>query len=209
MENSQIKETHTYLEDNAINFENDGVYDFSFETNKNIDTKPPNKTKNKTSLNIISKFVFLFAVVATIQVGIYIPVFSEIFTPAQNTTQERVYITGIITKITYDTNYKYLNIKLKTDPSFVNYDKIYFELYNLSTNVVEPNYSVQPKQNIEEPDVYGAAGIAIPIERPPTNYQLRLYCSTDHLENIEYTDTLVYDETTFYLFYVHNEPLNI
>ena len=209
MNNFQIKETQIYSEENAINLENESVYDFSFETNKKEKTKSPNKTKRRTSLDIISKFVFLFAVVATIQVGIYIPVFSDIFNPQQNVAQQQVYITSVSTSKSFDTNYKYLKISIKLDPSFDDFNAIYFQLYDTETDTILPDYSLQQKEHVREPDIYGYPMIAISIETPPADYQLRLFCSTDSPEHFGHAESLVKDEITYYLFYTWEELISI
>ena len=206
METLQIEESKKYSEKNDVIFDNDSVYDFSFETNK---TNPRKKTKNRTSLTIITKFVFLCAAVATLQLGLYIPVFSEIFKPPQNMAQSRIYITSVSTTQSFDASYKYLKISIKLDPSFNDFNAIYFQLYNTTTNTILPDYSIQDKEHVREPDIYGYPLIGIAKETPPADYQLRLFCSTDNPENFEYTDTLVKDEITYYLFYTHVELINI
>lgn len=209
MENPQIRENKTYLEDNSVVYENDSTYDFSLETNKTIKAKVLQKQEKRTSLNIISKFVFMCAVVATIQVGIYIPIFSDIFNISQSEAQAPSYVTSVSTSLSFDTNYKYLKISLKFDPSFDDFNAIYIQLYDISTNTPLPNYSQQNKENAKNPDIYGYPSIAKDIEAPPANYKLRLFCSTDHPENFEGAETLIKDGITFYLFYTCDEVINI
>jgi len=80
MENLQNEENKKFSENNNVDYENNNIYDFSFESNK-IDKPRPKKKekKDKQSLNLISKFVFMCAVVSTIQIGVYIPIFNDIF----------------------------------------------------------------------------------------------------------------------------------
>ena len=159
------------------------------------------------SLFLISKFVFLCAVVATIQVGVYIPVFSDIFNISQGEEQSQNYVTSVSTSISIQTDYKYLKIDVKFDPSFDDFNAIYFQLYDISTNTALPNYSQQNKENAKHPDIYGYPSIAKDKEAPPANYKLRLFCSTDHPENFEGAETLIKDGITFYLFYTWEETI--
>jgi len=104
-----------------------------------------------------------------------------------------------------DKTYKYLDVKAQPSDEFSDFTSFYFELYNKSTHTLNPDYySLIPQENLTS----SSARFAIKLTEPEYDYELRIYCSTSHPEKLNYSDSLVKDEITYYLIYTHESVIH-
>ena len=116
-------------------------------------------------------------------------------------TKAMAYISDIKIKENKDPVYKHLLMHVTPNPKFSDYKGLYLELYNETLKTKVPDYSILYKEYISE----SWGGIPIKIETPVYEYTLRIYCSTDHPENINYTNSFEKDEIKYYLIYTYEE----
>ena len=183
-------------EKNTINITNDKFTEINIAERREKDKQ----NKKKSQMRLLLSFIVLCAAVVIVNTGFYLPIFSEIFSP-QPPNNEFVYITDLKTKTSYDKDYKYILIQITANNKFTNFNSIYFELYNITLDSLVTDYSIINKADLKT----SWASIPKPIASPEYNYQLRLYCSTSNPEKIEYTNSFVKDEITYYLFYVYDK----
>ena len=121
------------------------------------------------------------------------------------TTQNFVYITNIeIKPTTTDKIYRYLNLRVTPNEEFKNFNSLYFQIVDKETNMPLSDYAIIPKEYLSE----SFASLPFKLGTPKKDYILKIYCSTDSPDNIEYTDEFVKDEIKYYLIYTHNEIIN-
>lgn len=148
-------------------------------------------------------------VVASVQNVVYIPVFSDYFSPQPAITVvavEKPYVSNIQVGFkeytdSYANECKLILIsKIFVDDSFDNYTNIIVEFINTSTG--DTTYSgIVPKDQLN---------IGIPCYEwkkawGHAQFQINVYCSSDHPEKIIYKNTIIKDEITYYLIYEHTE----
>lgn len=167
---------------------------------------------------LVASFLFLCAAVVVIQTGIYLPLFSEIFSPppaSQPTAFTGPYITNVTTANTFGTeqiaagvfkDFKYLHIYVTANPGFEHYKSVFVQIYNASTNsIVEHGYGIINKEDLSSSHV----AVRFDADYPVYNYQIKIFCSTDNPEEFEEYDTLVKDEIKYFLIYSHDSLVSI
>ena len=177
---------------------------------KKIKQKKPKMEKKKVPLSVrfklITTFVFLCVVVSSVQNAVYIPVFSDYFAPETSAVSivDTPYILSINYHITDDAVERILYIdKININENFDNYNSVYVEYINTESGL--EGHSVSPK---------GMIGVPCFVKTkiyPYTSakYQIKIYVSSSHPENLTYESSKVKDEITYYLVYVHSEILDI
>lgn len=195
-------------EQNEIPFEN---FNSANETNIIRTDSVKDKSRKKTQIRLLSSFIFLCAAVVILQVGIYIPIFSEIFSPPSQSSPEKVvskeYITNVVIKPPfddydshYDKWYKILDIDFDVDSTFDNYKMLVFELSFVESGK-ESLYSKLSKDIVNT-----KAGFPrYIIEKDGKTYKcnLKVYCTTDNPEEIEFEEkkSIPGEEDMCYLIY--------
>lgn len=187
-------------EQNAKEYVNENVYLSKHEENTRVKIAEKKTSPRALSIKLATFFVTLCACVASIQTGIYIPVFSEIFSPTPKVTN--TYISTLTFNYLTDATYRYLDIKITPDKT-LDFNGVYVELYNLTLDTKYSEYSILYKSNIDT----SWARIPFKLTDPVYNYEIRLYCSTDHPEKIEYSSSFVKDEITYYLIYTYDKTV--
>ena len=120
-------------------------------------------------------------------------------------TQKLVYIFNITSEKIPDVTERYLKLKVEVNAKFTNYTYLLVKLYNVTLNKFEDEYhSLISKENITT---------SFPLftfkqDRPEYTYRIYVYCLSDNLSEIEYTDTTIKDEIIYYLIYIHDEDVN-
>ncbi len=122
------------------------------------------------------------------------------------TTEKYKYVKDVIIKTDVkDKTNRYLDIKVVPNDEFEDFNTIYYELYNLSTNTLNPDYySVTDKAYLS--DSY--ARFSIKLMEPVYDYELRIYCSTNHPEKLNYTSSFSKDDITYYMIYTYEEKIH-
>ena len=202
-------------EHNEVRFENSIS---KSETNVFGESISKNKTRKKPQLNVLTHFIFLCASIVILQVGIYIPMFSEIFAPSTQTVPAIIVSKTYITNVTinppfddYDVHfnkwYKILDIYFDVGTDLSNYKMLVFEL-SFVGNEKDIMYSRLTKAIVES-----KAGFPrYIIEKDGKTYgcNLKVYCTTDNPEEIEFEEKkyIPGEEDLCYLIYKHEEIIN-
>ena len=119
-------------------------------------------------------------------------------------TKKLVYIQNVdLTKFS-DATYKYLKFQVKENEKFTDFDSLYFEIYNLTLDKVVTDFSRIDKAYLSES--WALIPVAS-ISDPEYEYELHVFCSTDHPDKIKYTKSFVKDEITYYLIYIYENTI--
>ena len=122
---------HEFDETNILPSEQNSGFvlnDYSFNSNSNqkgtdeIDKSSSSNASAKKAaktfnIKTVSSLMFACAMIVVMQVGIYVPIFSEVFSPML-ATESHVYVKSINTKANYDSTNKYLLVQAIPDDKF-------------------------------------------------------------------------------------------
>lgn len=182
------------------------VGDFSYEANaRPIEEERrvrKRKQANKLSLKMMTTFIFACVAVATIQTSIYIPLFSDLFSNPVSASEPAVVEKPYVSKIEFanfaDDEFgpnRYLKYRAVFDESFSNFEKIYYDVKNLTDNTeIEGPF-------VEKSGIDSYALWTIPKTTPKKDYQIRVWCANPDPSKLKYTETKTKDEYQLYLIY--------
>lgn len=98
-----------------------------------------------------------------------------------------------------DLTNRYLDIWIDINPEFDYANNLYYQLGDQFGNPIADAYSIMPASSPGS-----KARFSIKLEKPPNNYTLKIYCSTDKPEKFTTSPSITHDETKYYLIYTHN-----
>ena len=202
-------------EQNEIVFENLNAVNETNIIKKDISK---NKSSNIAQKKLLFSFIFLCAIIVILQVGIYIPVFTEIFSPlvqgSPSIVTPKEYLTNVKIKppfddydIHYDKWYKILDVSFDVDSEFNNYKMLVFELSFIESGK-EELYSKLSKEIV----ITNAGFPRFVIEKDGKTYHcnLKVYCNTDSPDEIEFEEKkrIPGETDMFYLIYKYESIIN-
>ena len=178
---------------------------FKYESNASFssiekENKPKKVAAKKLQSRLLTMFLFACVVVATIQTSIYIPLFSDLFSvhPPSVAEIEKDYVSSVEYANFADDDLgpnRYLKYRAVFDSSFSNFEKIYYDIKNLTDDVVIEGPFVEK----ESLDSYGLWTIL--KTTPKKDYQVRVWCTTTDPTKLKYTETKMKDSLQIYLIY--------
>lgn len=218
-----IKETNNRLreenvlpqsEHNDIIADNEIKNNSFSETNVHIKQPPPKikkEKKRKLHIKLLSGFIFLCVAAATIQTGIYIPVFSDIFSPqieeTKNVVPEEDKSAPLVSVTIHPihTAYNYYRLEEKYLDISVNPDKDFNDYSFIRVAITDSNGSLESSLfNKDTIEIVNKARFTRLVSDPEENFELKIYCMTEHPEELKLTETKVFEDGLYYLVYTHN-----
>ena len=182
---------------------NDVLSNSDYERNV-VSTAEAKPIAKKTHPSLLSSFVFLCAMAVVLPLGITIPVFSDIISPIF-TKSESVYVTNFFTNVDVTVTSTDISIKLKLDPQFTDFVRVMIQLENLTDPTWCGDGVTETTANNNSDLETGTFVFNVVQDSAPQYFCLRIYCATEHPENIEYSSSCIHESELYYLIYTKDD----
>lgn len=121
----------------------------------------------------------------------------QIVTKQSISTQEFTYILGLNEQHVKNKTEKYLKFQPKVNELFTDYKLLY--IFTTDTETDESTFSTIPKEYVTESWYMQQV---IPYNETKS-FKIEIYCSTEHPEKLDFSETKIVDGETVYLIYTH------